>query len=65
MDMLSAKPEPTTQGDWVRANNGSEEPFLYKGRRLLYVWQPSSGHHGYLDLDRDMVYRDLDTREMF
>jgi hypothetical protein len=42
--------------DWQIACGGTETPFVSRsGKRLLYVWQPSTGNHAYLDLDRDIV----------
>jgi hypothetical protein len=44
------------QGDWVPACNGTEVPFTTRsGARLLYVWQPRSGRHAYLDCGTDIV----------
>lgn len=54
-------PRDPRQGNWYPACGGSEKPFLTKsGFRLQYMWQPSSGNHAYLDLDRDMI---LSTEE--
>jgi hypothetical protein len=45
--------------DWFPASGGSEEPFTTRmRRRLLYVWQPSTGRHAYLDMDRDVILSD-------
>jgi hypothetical protein len=50
-----------TQGNWYPACGGTEQPFTTRnGFRLLYVYQPTTGNHAYLDLDRDMV---LSTEE--
>jgi hypothetical protein len=47
------------QGNWVPANRGTETPFVSRsGRRLLYVWQQSTGRHAYLDLGTDMILTD-------
>jgi hypothetical protein len=44
------------QGDWYPANNGTETPFVSRnGKRLLYVWQPRTGKHAYLDLGSDVI----------
>jgi hypothetical protein len=44
------------QGDWIPACNGTETPFTTRsGFHLLYVYQPSSGNHAYLNLDTDMT----------
>lgn len=55
-EMLKAADEKRAQGNWLVANNGTETPITYRtGRRLLYVWQPSTGNHAYLDLGTDMI----------
>lgn len=43
---------------WVPACGGTEEPFQYGNRRFLYVFNPASEKHGYLDLGSDIVYDD-------
>jgi hypothetical protein len=44
---------------WVPACGGTEVPFKSRsGRRLQYVWQPSTGHHAYLDVDSDIILSD-------
>lgn len=40
---------------WVPACGGQEVEFVHKGRRWLYVFNPATGAHGYLDLDADLV----------
>lgn len=48
-----------SQGNWFPANGGTEVPFLTRSRRrLLYVWQPSTGNHAYLDCDSDLILSD-------
>jgi hypothetical protein len=45
-----------TNGDWFPASGGTETPFTARnGMRVLYVWQPSTGNHAYLNLDNDMI----------
>jgi hypothetical protein len=45
--------------NWQPACNGTETEFKTRtGRRLLYVWQPSTGNHAYLDLDTDTILSD-------
>ena len=52
-----------SQGNWFPANNGNEIPFVTRtGKRLLYVWQPSTGNHAYLDCDTDLILSDEDAR---
>ena len=44
---------------WVPACGGTEVPFKSRsGKRLQYVWQPSTGHHAYLDVDSDIILSD-------
>lgn len=48
-----------SQGNWLPACGGTEQPFTTRlGFRLLYCWQPSSGRHAYLNLDTDLVLTD-------
>lgn len=48
-----------SQGAWFPASGGTEEPFYTRsGRRLLYVYQPSTGRHAYLDLSTDLILSD-------
>lgn len=47
------------QGNWYPACGGTETPFFTRtGRRLLYVWQPSTGKHAYLDTQSDIILSD-------
>lgn len=44
---------------WVPANGGHETPFQTRsGKRLLYVYNPKTEIHAYLDVDSDMVLDD-------
>ncbi len=46
----------TWYNNWHPACGGTESPFISRsGHRLLYVWQPCSGDHAYLNLDTDML----------
>jgi hypothetical protein len=52
-----------SQGNWYPANGGTETPFLTRsGRRLLYVWQPATGNHAYLDCGTDLILSDDEAR---
>lgn len=42
---------------WVVGGRGSEVPFLSDRRWFLYVWNPRTSEHGYLDLSTDVVER--------
>lgn len=55
-DLLKAADAAKAQGPYYPANGGTEVPFIARsGRRLLYVYQPSSGKHAYLDCGTDMI----------
>lgn len=53
------------QGNWYPASGGTEEPFTVKGYRLLYVYQPSTGRHAYLNLDTDMILSEKEAGRIF
>jgi hypothetical protein len=40
---------------WVTGCMGTEEPCTRNGRRMLYVYNPATQQHGWLDLDTDVV----------
>lgn len=47
------------KGDWRPASGGTEQPFLTKsGIRVIYLWQPLTGAHAYLNLDTDTFMTD-------
>jgi hypothetical protein len=46
-------------GNWYPANGGTETPFNSRsGHRLLYVYQPSTGKHAYINCDTDILLTD-------
>jgi hypothetical protein len=50
--------------NWLPACGGTEVPFKSRsGKRLQYVWQPSTGHHAYLDLDSDLILSDKEAQD--
>jgi hypothetical protein len=50
--------------DWVPACGGTEVPFKSRsGKRLQYVWQPSTGQHAYLDVDSDIILTNEQAEE--
>jgi hypothetical protein len=58
-ELLAKRAKEKEQGDWYPASGGTETPFLTRSRRrLLYVWQPSTGKHAYLDCDTDLILSD-------
>lgn len=61
-EMLDDQRRKAEQGNWVPASGGSEKPFYTRsGRRLQYLWQPSTGRHAYIDVDTDMLLSDEDA----
>ena len=60
--MIEAAEARRANGDWVPACNRTEVPFTARsGKRMLYVWQPSSGRHAYLDVEADLIMSDADA----
>ena len=44
-----------SQPEWVPACGGTETPFTTRtGRRLLYMWNPTTGEHAYYDVINDV-----------
>jgi hypothetical protein len=61
--ILDARAARAAQGDWYPGCGGTEVPFTTRtGARLLYVYQPSTGRHAYLDMGSDMILSDADAR---
>jgi hypothetical protein len=51
------------EDSWIPACGGTEVPFKSRsGKRLQYVWQPSTGHHAYLDVDSDIILSDEEAQ---
>lgn len=44
---------------WVAACGGLEQPFDHDGRTYLYVFNPATHKHGYLDMGTDIVQEDI------
>lgn len=62
VEMLNESDARRAQGDWIPACGGTEVPFTARsGRRLLYVWQPSTGRHAYMDLGTDFILSDAEA----
>ncbi len=62
-EMLEKRAKEKEQGDWYPASSGAETPFITRtGRRLLYVWQPSTGKHAYLDCNTDLILSDEEAQ---
>ena len=61
--MLEERRRKAEQGNWFPASGGTETPFTTRtGHKLLYVWQPSTGRHAYLDMGTDMILTDEESR---
>ena len=51
------------QGSWYPACGGTETVFTSRtGIRLLYVWQPTTGNHAYLNVDTDIILTDEEAQ---
>jgi len=47
--------EVAAQQEWVPECGGTETPFTTRtGRRLRYMWNPTTGEHAYYDLTNDV-----------
>lgn len=47
--------ETVPQPEWIPACGGTETPFTTRtGRRLLYMWNPTTGEHAYYDVINDV-----------
>jgi hypothetical protein len=56
---LEAAENRKKNGAWVPACGGTEVPFFTRNRRkLLYVWQATTGKHAYLDCETDLILSD-------
>lgn len=57
--LLDEQQARAERGPWYPASNGTEIPFVTRGGfRLLYMWQPSTKTHAYINLDTDMFISD-------
>ena len=51
--------QSVNQENWFPACGGTEVPFHTRtGYRLLYVWQPSTGKHAYLNCETESILTD-------
>jgi len=58
-ELLKERDYKKSQGNWYPASGGTETAFTTRsGRRLLYVYQPSTGKHAYLDVGTDIILSD-------
>lgn len=62
-EVLRLIQEKKENGPWVPACGRTEVPFLTRsGKRLQYLWQPSTGRHAYIDCDTDILLTDEEVR---
>ena len=47
---------------WVPACGGHEEPFLSRGKKLLYCFNPKLRRHAYLDCGTDVILTDEEAQ---
>lgn len=60
---MTTNTKDPSSGNWYPACGGTETPFWTRNRRyLLYVWQPSTGKHAYLDVQTDLILTDEEAR---
>lgn len=64
-EALEEKRLKDENGPWVPACGGTEKPFIVNGRRLQYLWQPSTGKHAYIDLDVDIFLTEMEVSYLF
>lgn len=56
IDQIEAADAKKAQGNWVPACGGTETPFVTRtGLKVLYCYQPSTGHHAYLNCSTDLI----------
>jgi hypothetical protein len=64
-EMLDLRDYQKSQGPWVPASGGKEEPFVTRsGYHLQYVYQPSTGKHAYLNLQTDLILDDEEAQRI-
>lgn len=58
-EILDERRAKAEQGTWIPASGGTEKPFRTRsGKRLQYLYQPSTGRHAYYDVDSDLILSD-------
>jgi len=58
-EILDERRAKAEQGDWIPASGGTEKPFHTRsGKRLQYLYQPSTGRHAYYDVESDIILSD-------
>ena len=63
VEILDARQKEAEQGDWVPACGGSEVPFFSRsGIKMLYVYQPSTGKHAYINCMTDIIMTDAEAQ---
>ena len=61
---IKAAEDKRRNGNWYPACGGTETPFKSRsGRTLLYCYQPSTGNHGYIDTQTDLLLSEDEARQ--
>lgn len=61
-DVLDERRRHAEEGPWIPASGGTEPVFRSRsGRRLQYLYQPSTGRHAYYDVDNDVILSNEDA----
>lgn len=64
-EILNEKQAKAEQGTWIPACGGTEKPFTTRtGASLLYVYQPTTGRHAYLDCGTDLILTEEEARNL-
>lgn len=54
--ILDERQKKAEQGNWFPASAGTEKPFRTRNNfLLLYVYQPATGRHAYLNVETDVI----------
>lgn len=41
---------------WVPACSGTETPFMFRGKKYLYMWNPFEGNHAHYCMTDDVFF---------
>ena len=59
IEEIEAREAVKRNGPWIPASGGTELPFTARsGRKLQYLYQPSTGNHCYYDCQADIFLTD-------
>lgn len=54
-----------TDYNWVAACGGTEQPFNYRGKSYLYMWNNATGEHKYYCRTDDLFLADEEAEKLF